>query len=86
MIERFCSPRVNFGIEDILDEKGNVIHKGLSNLGMGYVFEELIRKFNEENNEEAGEHFTPREDHRAYDPSCIFTRKRTDQKRNMAYL
>ncbi|MEF3837754.1 N-6 DNA methylase, partial [Campylobacter jejuni] len=40
---------------------GNVIHKGLSNLGMGYVFEELIRKFNEENNEEAGEHFTPRE-------------------------
>lgn len=42
-------------------KKGNVIHKGLSNLGMGYVFEELIRKFNEENNEEAGEHFTPRE-------------------------
>ena len=34
---------------------------GLTNLGMGYVFEELIRKFNEENNEEAGEHFTPRE-------------------------
>ncbi len=33
----------------------------LTNLGMGYVFEELIRKFNEENNEEAGEHFTPRE-------------------------
>ncbi|EFC32869.1 type I restriction-modification system, M subunit [Campylobacter jejuni subsp. jejuni 414] len=61
VIERFCSPKVNFGIEDILDEKGNLIHKGLSNLGMGYVFEELIRKFNEENNEEAGEHFTPRE-------------------------
>jgi type I restriction enzyme M protein len=34
---------------------------GLSNLGMGYVFEELIRKFNEENKEETGEHFTPRE-------------------------
>lgn len=33
----------------------------LTTLGMGYVFEELIRKFNEENNEEAGEHFTPRE-------------------------
>lgn len=61
VIERFCSPKVNFGIEDVLDEKGSVIHKGLSNLGMGYVFEELIRKFNEENNEEAGEHFTPRE-------------------------
>lgn len=44
-----------------------------SNLGMGYVFEELIRKFNEENNEEAGEHFTPREvidlmTHLVFDP------------------
>lgn len=35
--------------------------KNLSNHDMGTVFEELIRKFNEENNEEAGEHFTPRE-------------------------
>ncbi len=33
----------------------------ISNHDMGYIFEELIRKFNEENNEEAGEHFTPRE-------------------------
>ena len=45
----------------------------LTNLGMGYVFEELIRKFNEENNEEAGEHFTPREvielmTHLVFDP------------------
>ena len=48
-------------MHDIKDDKGEVIHKGLSNLGMGYVFEELIRRFNEENNEEAGEHFTPRE-------------------------
>lgn len=60
-IERFCSPKINLGIESIKDSKGNIIHEGLSNLGMGYVFEELIRKFNEENNEEAGEHFTPRE-------------------------
>ncbi|WP_026907438.1 type I restriction-modification system subunit M [Paucisalibacillus globulus] len=35
--------------------------ENLTNLDMGYVFEELIRKFNEENNEEAGEHFTPRD-------------------------
>jgi len=28
---------------------------------MGYVYEDLVRRFNEENNEEAGEHFTPRE-------------------------
>lgn len=61
VIERFCSPKINFSMNPILDSKGNIIHQGLSNLGMGYVFEELIRRFNEENNEEAGEHFTPRE-------------------------
>jgi type I restriction enzyme M protein len=33
----------------------------VSNLEMGYIFEELIRKFNEVSNEEAGDHFTPRE-------------------------
>ena len=37
------------------------MQEGLTNRGMGYVFEELIRRFNEENNEEAGEHFTPRD-------------------------
>jgi len=35
--------------------------KALSNLQMGYLFEELVRKFNEQANEEAGDHFTPRE-------------------------
>ncbi len=33
----------------------------VSNLEMGYIFEELIRKFSEASNETAGEHFTPRE-------------------------
>jgi len=33
----------------------------ISNIGMGYVFEELIRKFADLSNETAGEHFTPRE-------------------------
>lgn len=33
----------------------------ISNLQMGYHFEELVRKFNEQSNEEAGDHFTPRE-------------------------
>lgn len=33
----------------------------VSNLAMGYVFENLIRRFNEQANEEAGDHFTPRE-------------------------
>ncbi|MEC8630991.1 MAG: class I SAM-dependent DNA methyltransferase [Pseudomonadota bacterium] len=60
VIEKFVSPRINLTPHDREDPDGN--HQpGLSNLGMGYVFEELIRKFNEENNEEAGEHFTPRE-------------------------
>ncbi|MCL4451837.1 MAG: hypothetical protein M1327_04345 [Candidatus Thermoplasmatota archaeon] len=38
---------------------------GISNHDMGYILEELIRKFNEANNEEAGEHFTPRGFNRA---------------------
>lgn len=61
VIEKFCSPRINLSTEPVIDEEGNTIHPGLTNLGMGYVFEDLIRRFNEENNEEAGEHFTPRE-------------------------
>ena len=40
---------------------GTVRHPGLDNHGMGTIFEELIRRFNEENNEEAGEHWTPRD-------------------------
>jgi type I restriction enzyme M protein len=61
LIEKFCSSQINLSPEPVKDKDGKIIHEGLSNLGMGYVFEELIRKFNEENNEEAGEHFTPRE-------------------------
>ena len=60
VLEKFISPYINLTPEDREDPDGNRL-PGLSNLGMGYVFEELIRKFNEENNEEAGEHFTPRE-------------------------
>ena len=35
--------------------------EAISNLEMGYLFEELIRKFSEISNETAGEHYTPRE-------------------------
>ena len=49
LIEKFCSPKVE-------------LHPNkLPPLAMGYVYEDLVRRFNEENNEEAGEHFTPRE-------------------------
>lgn len=61
VIEKFVSPTVNLSINPILDEKGEVKLPGLDNHTMGVIFEELIRKFNEENNEEAGEHFTPRD-------------------------
>jgi type I restriction enzyme M protein len=60
VLEKFTSPNINLTNKEVVDGEGKKLPP-LTNLGMGYVFEELIRKFNEENNEEAGEHFTPRE-------------------------
>lgn len=60
VLEKFTSPYINLTPFEKVDHEGRKLPP-LTNLGMGYVFEELIRKFNEENNEEAGEHFTPRE-------------------------
>ena len=54
VIEKFTSPDIN------LSPKPGKL-PGLDNHGMGTIFEELIRRFNEENNEEAGEHWTPRD-------------------------
>ena len=48
-------------IEKFLDPALDLSPHGLDNHGMGSVFEELVRRFNEENNEEAGEHWTPRD-------------------------
>ena len=72
VLEKFVSPYINLTPNPVEDPDGNKL-PALTNLGMGYVFEELIRKFNEENNEEAGEHFTPREvielmTHLVFDP------------------
>ncbi|CBL44743.1 Type I restriction-modification system DNA methylase [gamma proteobacterium HdN1] len=72
VVEKFISPKINLTPVAAEDPDGYKL-PALSNLGMGYVFEELIRKFNEENNEEAGEHFTPREvielmTHLVFDP------------------
>lgn len=61
VIEKFTSSELNLSPYDELNSQGKVIKKGLDNHAMGTLFEELIRKFNEENNEEAGEHFTPRD-------------------------
>jgi type I restriction enzyme M protein len=61
LIEKFVSPDINLGREPVLNGDGSVRLPGLDNHGMGTVFEELVRRFNEENNEEAGEHWTPRD-------------------------
>ncbi|EGT3953505.1 N-6 DNA methylase [Clostridioides difficile] len=63
VIEKFVSPTINLSPKCIYtdDTMQTVKLPALDNHGMGTVFEELIRKFNEENNEEAGEHWTPRD-------------------------
>lgn len=61
VIEKFVSPSINLSPEPVLFDDGSVKIPGLDNHTMGMIFEELIRRFNEENNEEAGEHFTPRD-------------------------
>jgi type I restriction enzyme M protein len=48
-------------IAKFLDPDIDLSPTGIDNHSMGTVFEELVRKFNEDNNEEAGEHWTPRD-------------------------
>ena len=61
LINDFLDPEVNLSPLPVKDADGRIKLPALDNHGMGTVFEELIRRFNEENNEEAGEHFTPRD-------------------------
>ena len=61
LIERVTSPDVNLSPDPVRNADGSIRHPGLDNHGMGTIFEELVRRFNEENNEEAGEHWTPRD-------------------------
>ena len=61
LIEKFLDTSINLSPRPVPNADGSVRLEGLDNHGMGTVFEELIRRFNEENNEEAGEHFTPRD-------------------------
>lgn len=60
MIERITDPYLNLTDKPATDPNGLPLPP-VSNHDMGTVFEELLRRFNEENNEEAGEHFTPRD-------------------------
>src|SRR3972149_3530342 len=61
LIEKFLSPDINLSPNQVKNGDDSVKHPGLDNHGMGTGFEELIRRFNEENNEEAGEHWTRRD-------------------------
>ena len=61
LLEKFLDRSINLSPRPVLNGDGSVRLDGLDNHAMGTVFEELIRRFNEENNEEAGEHFTPRD-------------------------
>src|SRR5262249_23709908 len=61
LIEKFLDPEINLSPQPVLNGDGSIKHPAMDNHAMGTVFEELVRKFNEENNEEAGEHWTPRD-------------------------
>jgi type I restriction enzyme M protein len=61
LIEKFLDPKLNLSPHPIFNTDGSVKQPGLDNHAMGTIFEELVRRFNEENNEEAGEHWTPRD-------------------------
>ncbi|MCE7977454.1 MAG: SAM-dependent DNA methyltransferase [Nitrospira sp. NTP1] len=61
LINKLLSPDINLSPNPVKNNDGSVKHSGLDNHAMGTIFEELVRRFNEENNEEAGEHWTPRD-------------------------
>jgi len=61
LIEIFLDPGINLSPNPVLNGDGSVKHPAMDNHAMGTVFEELVRKFNEDNNEEAGQHWTPRD-------------------------
>jgi len=61
LIDKFLDTGINLSPFPVKSVNGDIVHEGLDNHAMGTIFEELVRKFNEENNEEAGEHWTPRD-------------------------
>ncbi len=61
LIVKFLDPDINLSPNPVLNGDGSVRQPAMDNHSMGTIFEELVRKFNEDNNEEAGEHWTPRD-------------------------
>jgi len=84
LIEKFLDPDINLSPNPVLNGDGSVKHPAMDNHSMGTVFEELVRKFNEENNEEAGEHWTPRDAVRLM--TTLMFRPIADQVKSGSYL
>ena len=84
LIEKFLDPDINLSPKAVLNGDGSVKHPAMDNHSMGTVFEELVRKFNEENNEEAGEHWTPRDAVRLM--TTLMFRPIADQVKSGSYL
>ena len=62
IIDKFTSDKINLSSKPVYDGEGKLLHPALDNHTVGMMFEELLRRFSEENNvTEAGEHFTPRD-------------------------
>lgn len=61
LIEKLLDPSINLSPKPVMNGDDSVKQPGLDNHAMGTIFEELVRRFNEDNNEEAGEHWTPRD-------------------------
>jgi type I restriction enzyme M protein len=61
LIEKFCDERINLAPTPVRDEQGRISLPSLDNHTMGTIFEELLRRFNEDYNQGAGEQFTPRD-------------------------
>ena len=61
VIQKFTSDTINLSPYPVKDDQGNILHSPMTSEGMGYLFEELIKQFNEENSLESGEHYTPKD-------------------------
>ncbi|MEG0873415.1 MAG: class I SAM-dependent DNA methyltransferase [Clostridia bacterium] len=61
-IKRMANNNILFTVIEAFNQKNANLHPSeVTNIEMGYIFEEIIRRFSESHNEEAGQHYTPRE-------------------------
>ena len=86
LVTRFLSTDINLSPNPVKNEDGSVRLPGLDNHAMGTIFEDLVRRFNEENNEEAGEHWTPTRRRRAHGTARIPARSGPDRIRHLPAL